>query len=346
MPDSSPEAEVETAEVEQTGADKDVNESSAEASTAEDGQQKGDMLSAVKAALEPKENAPDSANQGSEKDSTEAADKEGGEGEDDSDDFSEEEKARLSQKAKRRFHKLANEVTSLTKERDELRPQAQQFQQVARFVADAGLSIDEVNRGFDIMAAVKQNPLRAYEMMTPLYEQLQQMVGAVLPNDLREAVDLGRISEAHARELARSRAAATLHEQRSQRIEQRSQFERQQNHVAGQWDGAARATTEWENSKAKSDPEWKLKQPRVVEILELDLLKRQRANPQFVPTQEQAVEMANEALKKVNDEFKRLRPKPKAVGAITDVGASPGAKTKPKTMLDAVEQGLAAARAG
>src|SRR5690606_36147267 len=185
------------------------------------------MLSAVKAALKPQEQSPDSANQGSEEKPDEAAKKEGGEEGDESEHFSEEEKARLSQKARRRFHKLSGEVASLTKERDELQPQAQQFQRMVQFVADAGLSVDEVNRGFETMRAMKQDPLRAYEILTPIYERLRQIVGAALPRDLQEAVQLGQITEAHARELARSRSAATLREQQLRQTNARNEMDRQ-----------------------------------------------------------------------------------------------------------------------
>ncbi len=344
MPESSPETELEVkpaAAIDaEAGIETGAKDTSAESPPAENAGQQGDMLSAVKAALKPeKEGSPDSANQGSEPDAPDTAKKEGGEGEEDSEDFSEEEKARLSQKAKRRFHKLAGEVTDLTKKVGDLEPQAQQFDKMVRFVAEAGLSPDEVNRGFDVMKAIKQDPLRAFEMLSPVYEQLRQLVGDVLPQDLQQAVSLGRITEDHARELARTRSAATLREQQLQRFEQRTSVERQQADTQGKWGAAASATTEWEHSKAKSDPDWKLKQPRVIELIELDLLKRQRTNPHFVPTTEDAVSMANDALKTVNEDFKRLRPTPKAINTITDV-ASSRSEAKPKTALEAAKQGL------
>lgn len=345
MPDSSPETEIEVKPPEATAeAAADAKDNSAESSPAEkDGQQKGDVLSAVKAALKPeKESSPDSANQDPEKDAAAPAEKEGGAGEDDSEDFSEEEKARLSQKAKRRFHKLAGEVTDLTKKIGDLEPQAQQFQKIVNFVQDAGLSADEMNRTFDVAKAIKQDPLRAYEMLKPVFEQLQQLVGEVIPADLQQAVNLGQITEAHARELARSRSAATLREQQLQRFEQRNTVERQHNAVKSQWDAAANATTAWENSKAKSDPEWKLKQPRVIQLIELNLLKQRQANPNYVPSVEDAVSIANQALETVNNEFKALRPKPKAVNPITDV-ASTRSEAKPKTALEAARRALAAA---
>lgn len=349
MPDSSPDTEIEVtpAVVEQTSAPVDASEVSAESSPAEQkGQQKGDILSAVKAAMAPKkESSPGSANPGSEEATAETAAKDGSEAEDDSEDFSEEEKARLSQKAKRRFHKLAGEVTEFRNKVADLEPQAQQFQSMARFVGDAGLSVDEVNRGFDVMRNLKQDPLRAFEQIKPIYEQLAQIVGEVLPADLHQAVNLGQITEAHARELARNRSVAALSQDRVQRVEQQRHRERQQTDVQGRWNSAASATTEWESSKAKSDPDWKLKQGRVIELIELDLLKRQKADPNFIPSTEDAVGMANAALAKVNEEMKQFRPKPKAVNTITDV-ASSRSTPAPKTMLEAAKQGLARARAG
>jgi hypothetical protein len=343
MPESSPDTELEVqAQVTETTAETGAKGSSTESPTAEKTGQQGDVLSAVKAALEPdQEGSPDSANLGTEKKSPETAAKDGAEGDDDSEDFTEEEKARLSRKAKSRFHKLTGEVGDLKTKVADIEPKAQRFEQLVQFCNDAGLNADEVNRTFDVARAIKQDPLKAFEMLTPVYEQLRQLVGEVLPDDLQQAVNVGQITEAHARELARSRSAATLREQQLQRVEQRQNVERQRKDVTDKWQSAANATTEWENSKAKSDPDWKLKQPRVIELIELDLLKRQQKNQNFTPTIEEAITMANAALAKVNEEMKRLRPAPKAMNPITEVGST-RSEAKPKSALEAAKAGLAA----
>lgn len=345
MPDSSPEAELEVKapEASAEAAPTDGKEVSAESSATEkEGQQKGDVLTAVKAALKPKEEAPASTSQGSEKDAAAAADKEGDAEGDDSDDFSEEEKARLSQKARRRFQKLAGDNADLAKRVGELEPQAQQFQRIVSFVQDAGLSADEMNRTLDVARAIKQDPLRAFEMLTPVYEQLRQLVGDVLPADLQQAVNLGQITEAYARDLARNRSAATLREQQLQRSNERSTVERQRQEISSRWSSAAQAVTEWENSKARSDPDWKLKQPRVTELVELEVLRRARQDPNYHPSAEDALEISKKALEKVNEEIKRFRPRPKAIDTITDV-ASTRSEAKPKTALEAARMALAKA---
>jgi hypothetical protein len=342
MPESSPDAEVEIPAVE---SQTDENATSTESSTeGTEGQNKGDMLSAVEAALKPKEGSPDSASPGSEGEKPEADEADGEEPE----DLSDEEQARLSQKARRRFHKLAGEVATLTKQVDEFKPAAEQFQKVMSFASEAGLSVEDMNTGFSVMRNIKLAPEKAYEQLAPIMNQLEQMLGlGQLPADLQNAVSVGQITEAHARELNRARSAAKLNGERLDQFTQKSEQQRQTSAVKQQWDDAASATTEWENSKAKSDPDWKHKQSRVLELIELDLLKRQRQNPNFAPTTQEAVTMADEALKKVNEEFKRFAPKPKQLNpGAKNAGASPSALPKPNSMFEAVEQGLARMKAG
>lgn len=321
----------------------------AESPPAEATSEKGDMLSAVKAALEPKEKSLNSESQDSKPDATaEAAPKEGDKPDEDSDDFTEEELtqlAKLKPKTHKRITKLLDEKKADLREIEDLKPQAQQFQQMARFVQDAGLSVDEVNRGFDAMRNLKQDPLKAYEQIKPIFLQLQQMVGEVLPEDLVQEVSQGRLTEAHARELALARTRTTLATQRVQTFEQQNQQRQEVEAFESRRNAAAGSVSEWERTKSKSDPDWKLKQSRVTELIELDLHRRQKSDPNFFPSSDEAVSMAEAALKKVNEEMKRFNPRPKAVNAVTDV-ASTRSTAKPANMLEAAKQGLAQARAG
>ncbi|MGZ6021621.1 MAG: hypothetical protein ACXWLQ_03335, partial [Rhizomicrobium sp.] len=228
----------------------------------------------------------------------------------------------------------------------ELEPKAQNFDKIQRFVDEAGLTKDEVNQGFDVMRNLRNDPLKAYEQLKPIFAQLQQMAGDVLPQDLQTAVDQGQLTEVHARELAHTRSRAAVNERRLTETEQRQQtadqtkaFEDQVNDVAG-------AVTAWETATSKNDPDWKLKQPRIQVLVENEILRKQRANPNYFPSKEEALEMSKKALKDVETEFKRLSPQRRSISTPAADAGSTHSTAVPKTMLEAAKAGLERARAG
>jgi len=358
MPGSSPEDKVESGEaaVAETKVDVVQTEPNADAkqpvesSTAEPQDAKGDLLSRVKAALDPtKEKSSASETEGSKADN---ADKpaEGGEQAKAADDLTPEELARLKPKTRARIENLTADKVNLKRQLDELEPKARRvdelepkaasYDQLVRYVEEAGLSKDEVNQGFDVMRDLKTNPLKAYETLRPIMDQLEGLVGVRLPEDLQQAVNQGQITEAHARDLARSKSAAALATQQVQQRDTREQTLKQQQDFETQQTQVSDAVAKWESSKAGSDPDWKQKQARVMQLVELETLKRERQDRNFRWTPEDAVKFADKALSDVNDEFKRLAPKPKAVTPITDV-ASSRSMSKPANAVEAAKRALA-----
>lgn len=352
MPGSSPDenSKVEEVEVKETKTAETTESTdakpAAESSTAEPKGEK-DLVASVKEALEAKEKPPASETEGSqpEKESDKDAKKDGGEAETDSDDLTEEELARLRPKTRKRIENLLGQVHERDGVIADIKPKADQFDHLVRFVENAGLSTQEVNDGFDIMAALKNQPLAAYEKLKPIFQQLQILAGDVLPEELQIAVNQGQITEAHARELARTRSQAAVSTQQLTRRDQQEQVRNQQQETQRQQEGVRSAIAGWEKSKAGSDPDWKPKQQRVMELVELETLRRSNADPNFRWTPDEAVKFADQTLAKVNDEFKRFAPRPKAVTPVTDV-ASTQSTTKPKTAVEAAKQGLARMSAG
>lgn len=319
----------------------------ADSSPADKGSE-GDMLTAVKAALEPKtEKTPDSEEQGS-KPETKADDatvKDGAEDGDGSDDLNEEELARLRPKTRKRIENLLGNVHARDAEIADLTPKAQQFEKISRFVEDAGLTKDEVNQGFSVMANLKNDPLKAYQELKPIFAQLQQIAGEVLTEDLQQAVNRGEITEGHARELALTRSRASINDRRLETTNQRRTEQDERDRNEAHVNDVAGKVTEWERSAGKNDPDWKLKAPRIQELVELELMRQQRADPKFFPNAEQAIKMSKDALEKVNAEMKRLAPQRRAIAPVTDV-ASSRSVASPTSMLDAVKAGLERAQAG
>lgn len=348
MPESSPEdvktevidAKAPAAEVKTT---QDV--ASTESSTAEPKGEKGDMLAAVKAALAPKaEKTPASDEQGSQSDAdpAKAAAKEGGEAGEESDDLSEEELERLRPKTRKRIENLLRGTHERDRKIAELEPAAEGFWKISRFVEDAGLSQAEVNDLFNVGRDLKLNPLKAHERLKPIFRQLEIMAGDALPEDLHEAVLVGKLTEAHAKELARTRSTAAISTAQVQRIEQRQESQAQQETVRAHVAAVSGAVSAWERQQEKSDPDWKLKQSRVTELIELSIMRRRQSDPSYFPkTNEEAVALATDALKTVNAEMKRFAPARREIKAHPETG-SPRSSAKPSTMLEAAKQALVA----
>lgn len=340
MPESSPEDGVvnEADKVEGAAPENaDVKVTSAESSPAEPKGEKGTLLDAVKAALKPPtEKAPDSKTEGSEPDKA-AKPEEGKEAE--SDEHTEEELARLRPKTRKRIENLVAARRELEGHLAEIQPKAQQFDKMVRYIDNAGLSTEEVNDGFDVMRLLKHEPLKAWERLKPIFDQLRSMVGEVLPDDLQGAVNEGKITEAHAKELALTRTRAAVSTAQLERKNTEEQETATRNVHQERQTRVSETIAGWEKSKG-SDPDWKLKQPRVMEKVELETARRERRDPSFVWTPEEALKFADEALRQVTDELKQFAPKPRAMNPITDV-ASTRSEAKPVTLLEAAKQGLA-----
>jgi len=343
-PKSSPDTEIET-EIEKVDTPVEpaqTDENPAESSTAEG--EKGDLLEHVKAALDKsKEKSPASDEPGSKSEEASAADaKKEGEEQAQSGDLTEEELARLKPKTRERIEHLTKEVKERDTKLADLTPKAEKFDQIQRFVDDAGLSKDDVNTGFDVMRNLKTDPFKAYEQLRPIMDQLESIVGVRLPEDLQQAVQQGQLTEAHARELSRSRNQATVTQQQLDRTtQQRAATERRQA-IENQVNDVASAVTEWENATGKNDPDWKLKQPRITELVELEVMRRQAKEPAYFPSKEEAIAISKEALAKVEKELKGLRPARRSVSTTpsADAGSTRTTAATPKTMLEAAKLGL------
>lgn len=352
MPGSSPGTEIqgEAAEIEkvEAGAPAEVTADveAAESSTAETKDDKGDMLSAVKAALKPKtEKTSDSDEPGSksEEDPAAAAKKEGAKEGTDPDDLSEEELAHLRPKTRKRIDNLLRDRTDRDRKIAEIAPKAEQFEKIVGFVEEAGLSKDEVNDGFAVMRDLKREPYKAYQRLKPIMAQLANMFGeGDLPDDLRQDVATGRITEQRARELVNARSLTTLASTQATESARQEQQRREREARESTVQDVASAVTEWERSKEKSDPSWKLKQPRVMEIVKLEIFERQRTDPSYFPTKDEALRFSSDALARVEKELKAFVPRPRAITPTPDAGSTRSV-AKPTNAVEAAKLALSQA---
>jgi len=233
---------------------------------------------------------------------------------DDFEDFTPEERAALKRSTAERFDKLKGLYHTSKEENKTLKTQLEQatveagyYRQFVGFLEDNRLSQDEANQLFHVGALMKNDPLKALEIITPYYNELLHITGNILPPDLQQQVQQGRITKEAALELSRHRMTGQTTQaiQNDQRQHQQQRdTNRQQQNIAGM----QTAIADWEKQWASSDPDYARKKDRVLDRVELLLVRAQR-NGTLPKTVDEAVKLANQAKSEIEADFKQQKPR-------------------------------------
>lgn len=221
------------------------------------------------------------------------------------------------------------EARTARNELAKFQPDAERFQRVQSFISDQGLEPDEVAEGLVIMGLMKTNPAEAYRRLEPTLQKLLVASGRVLPDDLRQRVAAGELSQAAAQEISVARAQVASQQAHQQFVQQRGQQTAEQS--ARQ--AAQQAANDWEADRKRKDPNFGAKlEPLMREIAFLQRTEGVPNTPDGVRDQ-------------LNRAYKSLVPPAAAVAPqkrpITPVrGGQVAGKTAPQaeTMLDIVRQ--------
>jgi hypothetical protein len=220
-------------------------------------------------------------------------------------------------------------------------PVVKAFTDMQTWARNNGLDQNSFSYGLQLVAAVRNDPARAYEMLKPVLADLRKHVGEELPEDLAADVSAGTISQERAQELARARnEKARLDEQARMRAEADVQAQ-QETAVQTLRNTQTQGIAAYENQWKASDPDYAKKAPLVWD--RMAALMSQQGQP---TTREAAVELLKQARQDVEDRMKGFIPAPKPKEGIPAGGASGQARQQPTTVLEAARLGLAAARAG
>ena len=291
------------------------------------------MIEAVEAVLEKgKADAGSSPDESGKDAQAKDADAEGKKPEDKGEEAGEDDKL-LPFHDHPRFRELIAERNEL-KERVESASEAEEaITRVETVLKEQNLSVDEFNRTLSLAGLIKNDPAKALEAIEPLYTKLREITGNVLPADIKQQVEQGYMTEGSGLELAKARAQAQAAEFREQTQSHRSTQEREQRQQSDLVDGVSRAATDWENEWKANDPDYSVKAPRVLERIELKVLKGE-----FPADPEQARVMCEEVKKEVEAELRAFLPKkdtisPNPTGSAKGTGSNAQA---PKTYEEAV----------
>ena len=321
----------------------------AESSPAEDAKKPTSMLDAVKAAIarDGAEKSSTSENGISEQQTSKDSDAAEDSAEDEHPgDLTAEERAKLSERTykrlkyfTRRANRLEKDVTRLTLELDRVRPSAESFEKLSTYVRDAGLSRDEVDDLIKVGALAKTNPWAARERVVEFLKQLDQVTGHVLPDDLKQQVQQGYISEPHALELSQHRARQHRGDVQSQHQQQARQAEQARQTEQRLVNDVATAVSAWENKWKSEDPDYRALHARVSEKMELALVRAQQAG-KLPKTTAEATALADKVLAEARQEMKPLLTKREPIRPVAGSHASPTARPKPTNMLEAIRQAV------
>jgi hypothetical protein len=229
-----------------------------------------------------------------------------------------------------RFQEVIRQKNIFKAEAEAHKADATQFRAISDYMAQTGLTPDEVNQGFEIMAALKNDPLRAREMLLKTIEPLNVLAGETLPDDVSRMVEEGDINESAAKELAMARARIAMqeHQQREALEHQRLHSERSAHQQI------TSAVETWEQQVAARDPDYEAKKALVFKNIRLAHMERPARTPQ------EAVAIADAALAEATAMLSNVLPKKVAMKQPVSTQSASHAKPQPKNLDDAVRLAL------
>lgn len=316
-----------------TGAE-DVSRGS-ESSAEPKGVENKSMLDAIQAAVKTEKSPGSEKSEDSKANDPAAKKPEDAEADKKSDEMSEEEIAAMTPNQQRRIRELNDRMKAAEAETEAVKGKAENFNRVVEYMQKSNLTSTDVNNGFEIMAAIKNDPSRAIEMLAPIMRTLMAETGNVLPADLKQQVESGEISEEHAIELSRLRANTSLTEKQRQAQAEREREQQAKDAQQKQVDTSLRTADAWSVEKRKLDPDWDKKHSLVAEKIDL------RVRRDGFPKSDQEMrQWLDDALADVEKQVKAFLPRPKAIDPKIPTGGSEHAAKAPKTMLDVVQQAV------
>lgn len=234
-----------------------------------------------------------------------------------------------------RFRAVLTQRNELREQITALQGPAQQYERIESFMQHNGLTNQHVVELFRVGALMRTDPDQAYEAVADALVELGKLTGRSLPEDLREDVEYGRITEERAAELSRTRARAERAETARETDGQRAEAQ-----AVSQSVGQIRnSVKDWETRTRAADPDFKAKERLIAD--RVTALATTNGKPR---SPDDAVKLIDQAHREITAELKA------ALGPRREIARSPApspsgsAAAAPKTLREAIE--LAARASG
>lgn len=230
------------------------------------------------------------------------------------------------------FHKHPR-FQHLLREHKAAKLDATRYRNVEAFLERQNLTPDEAADAMELVGLAKTDPVKAWERLKPFAEQVALAAGVLLPPDIQQQVQAGRLTREAAAEIAKARAianaAGTREQLRQQQEQQRAEQAAQQALVS--------SASLWEADRRVKDPNFDAKLPLLQrEIAYLHATEGRPKAPEGVKDQlERAYKAVNAAYRPPQPAAPVARPKA-AVRPVTggQVAGNPAAEAK--TTLDII----------
>ena len=234
-------------------------------------------------------------------------------------------------------------VEKLLGERNAYRAEAEVTQTLRNFLVTNDIAREDFQLTLDLAAAMRRGDFKAFlEGVGPYVQLATQAMGITLPTDLEQEVRAQRMTFDTAAQMSRDRYARALAEQRATRTAQIATAQTTTAQTQHLQRSIESTVASWEQGIRQTDPDYGRKEETVRQLL------WSVVNEKGVPTSpEHAVEIAKEAYARANKTFATFAPQRQATRAVpssVNNRAASGARSEPKSMMEAAELGLARAR--
>jgi hypothetical protein len=217
-------------------------------------------------------------------------------------------------------------------EKNEYKRGHEQYEKIQSSLKEMKLSAEETAQGLSIMGLMKSNPQAALEALQPIINNLQQVTGQIIPNDIQQKIEDGYMDEDVGKELARTRADVQIQKNANQQMLN----EQEQMKTRSEINSLAQSVTNWEKNVRKTDPDFDFKQDEIDD--RVSALVRERGRPN---NSDDAVALAQEAYDTVNKRYRSRMGVKSPIRSLSGgkLGGSP--MPEPKSLMDAVQNALA-----
>lgn len=230
-----------------------------------------------------------------------------------------------------RFRSLVAEKNELKELASKLKGDSEQYSKITDFIGRNGLSAKDAVEGFKIMAAIRNNPNMAHEMLQHHLEGISKITGKTLPEDIQTKLDDGFLDEDAAKELSQARAMLKR-EQALRKSDSARSVGREQK---AQGEAMGTIVQNWGEQTLAKDPDFSLKQEefndRVVALV------TERGRPR---NQSEVLSIVEDAYTTVNERFKARQPQPTKLRTATGGKLGGTLRAEPKSLHDAISMAL------
>lgn len=160
------------------------------------------------------------------------------------------------------FHKHPR-FQQLLKQRDSLKGDAERYRNVEGFLRQHNVPAEEASQALTIAALLRNDPVKAWETLKPIVQQLLVDAGEVLPQDLKARVESQELTVEAANEIAKERAKRTSVEQSQKTAQERAEEERVRTHI----ESLRTAANTWDAERSAKDPNFEAKRSKIMKEL-------------------------------------------------------------------------------